>query len=293
VKILITGADGQVGQELRQRAHANAIALGRNGLDISDAAHVNETLRRLRPAAVINAAAYTAVDKAEQEPETAFSINRDGASNLASACSALGIPLLHLSTDYVFDGYKSTPYLETDAVAPAGIYARSKCEGEQFIRDRLEQHIILRVSWVFGAHGKNFVKTILRLARERPELRVIADQHGCPTHAGAIAESLLAVAQRIIDGGPLGWGTYHLTGTPATTWHGFATAIVERAHNLQIIDHVPIVRAITTAEYPLPAPRPINSLLDCRKAEQHLGLKQRDWRQGLESVLQTFKENPT
>lgn len=289
--ILIAGANGQVGQELRIRAGAQAVALDRSGLNIADHDQVLETLKRLRPRVVINAAAYTAVDKAEQEPAAAYAVNRDGAENLAAACHALSIPLLHLSTDYVFDGRKSGPYLETDAAAPAGIYAQSKCQGEERIRALHAQHIILRVSWVFGVHGSNFVKTILRLARERPELRVIADQHGCPTHAGAIAESLLALAARVQREETLAWGTYHYTGTPATTWHGFATAIVEQAQALGLIAKAPVVHPITTAEYPLPAPRPANSLLDCSGAENRLGLKRHDWRQGLDAVLRTIATN--
>ena len=290
--ILITGANGQVGRELATRADASVLALDRSALDITDRELVLATLQRIRPGVVINAAAYTAVDKAEQEPGKAFSINRDGAACLASACSTLGVPLLHLSTDYVFDGLKMSPYLETDLTSPQGVYARSKWQGEQQIRNGLRQHLILRVSWVFGAHGNNFVKTILRLARERPQLRVIADQHGCPTYAGDIADALLSLARQIQNGQDLVWGTYHYTGTPATTWHGFASEIVSRAYASGLIATAPPVQPISTAEYPLPAPRPANSLLDCSGAENQLGLHRRDWRRGLDHVLQSLAENP-
>ena len=291
MRILITGAAGQVGKELVARAGQADIGVDRQQLDICDSSAVSQLLDTHKPGVVINAAAYTAVDKAEQESERAYAVNRDGAAHLASACHALGIPLLHLSTDYVFDGKKSEPYLETDPASPMGVYARSKWEGEQQVRALCPEHIILRVSWVFGAHGNNFVKTILRLARERPELRIIADQRGCPTEAGAIAETLLSLAQRHLHDETLPWGTYHYTGTPGTTWHGFATRIVDEAAALGLIDKKPVVHPITTADYPLPAPRPVNSLLDGTQAEQRLGLTRQDWRLGLYDVLKTLKSN--
>lgn len=293
MRILITGAAGQVGSELARKVGNRGIALDRMQLNISDEAIVLQTLLTHRPSIVINAAAYTAVDKAEQESERAFAVNRDGAKHLALACHTLGIPLLHLSTDYVFDGKKENAYLETDAASPMGVYARSKWEGEQEIRAALSQHLILRVSWVFGVHGSNFVKTILRLASERPELRVIADQHGCPTEAGAIADALLSLAHRHINGETLAWGTYHYTGSPSTTWHGFASEIVEQASSLNLIEFKPPIHPITTAEYPLPAPRPANSLLDGTQAEQKLGLIRQDWRKALHNVLKELKSSQT
>lgn len=289
MRILITGAAGQVGTELLARAGDRAIGVDRSQLDISDAAAVLYLIELHKPAIVINAAAYTAVDKAEQEPERAYAVNRDGPRHLAAACHALGIPLLHISTDYVFDGSKPTPYLETDPASPVGIYARSKWEGEVQIRESLAEHLILRVSWVFGVHGNNFAKTILRLARERPELRIIADQRGCPTEAGAIAETLLTLADRYISGTVMPWGTYHYTGVPETTWHGFATEIVHQAASMGMISKIPPIHPITTAEYPLPAPRPANSLLDGALATQELGLVRQDWRQGLQHVLTSLK----
>lgn len=285
MSILVTGAAGQVGKELIARSGGTAIGTDRSQLDISDEAAVSALLQKLKPSVVINAAAYTAVDKAEQEQERAYAVNRDGARHLAIACRKLSIPLLHISTDYVFDGRKSTPYLETDSPSPEGVYARSKYEGEEQIRTHLPEHLILRVSWVFGVHGNNFAKTILRLARERPELRIIADQRGCPTEAGSIADSLLALAERHIAGETLAWGSYHYTGAPETTWHGFASQIVQEAAALGMISKIPVVHPITTAEYPLPAPRPANSLLDGTLAEQKLGLTRQDWRLGLHHVL--------
>lgn len=286
--MMITGAAGQVGSELMARAGSEAIGIDRDRLDICDASAVMQYLQTHKPGIVINAAAYTAVDKAEQESAVAYAVNRDGPRHLAAACNSLDIPLLHLSTDYVFDGLKSTPYLETDPGSPRGVYADSKWQGEEEVRKHLRQHLILRVSWVFGVYGNNFVKTMLRLAKDRPELRVVADQHGCPTEAGAIADTLLALARRHLQGHTLKWGTYHYTGTPATTWHGFASEIFEQAAALGMIERKPVVHPIATSEYPLPAPRPANSLLDGKQAEAILGLKRRDWRVGLQYALKNL-----
>ena len=287
--LLITGAYGQVGRELVAQAGAQASGIDRDTLDLGKLDAVLDALRQLRPTIVINAAAYTAVDRAEQEVGEALAANRDGVANLATACGELRIPLLHLSTDYVFDGRKTTPYNEDDAPNPQGVYARSKWEGDQRLRELLDRHLILRVSWVFSAHGTNFVKTIVRLGAERPVLRIVADQHGGPTPAADIARALLALARRHETDGSLPWGTYHYSGAPATSWHGFASAIVTRAAQLGMIPSAPEVAAITTAEYPLPAPRPANSVFDCSRAAKLLGLKQPDWRQGLDDVLHILK----
>lgn len=285
MSLLVTGAHGQVGRELAARAGPRAVALSRSELDLTHQDAVLDALRRLRPQAVINAAAYTAVDKAETETEAAFAANRDGPQNLALACRELGVPLLHLSTDYVFDGRKTAAYNELDTPNPQGVYARSKWAGEQRVREILAQHLILRVSWVFSAHGQNFLRTILRLAETRPALRIVADQHGGPTPAASIADALLQLANRIERGQPISWGTYHYAGAPTTTWHGFANAIIEHATQQGLITTPPSVQPITTAEYPLPAPRPQNSVFDCTQAIEKLGLSLPDWRQGLNDAL--------
>lgn len=285
MRILVVGSAGQVGTELVARAGGQAMGVDRAQLDICDQAAVLHFFEKHQPAIVINAAAYTAVDKAEQEPALAYAVNREGARHLAIACHNARIPLIHISTDYVFDGQKAAPYLETDPPSPMGVYASSKSEGDEQIRAQLAEHLILRVSWVFGVHGNNFAKTILRLASERTELRIVADQHGCPTEAGAIADTLLDLAQRHLHGSALPWGTYHYTGAPATSWHGFAIEIVNQALAMGMISRAPIIHAITTAEYPLPAPRPANSLLDGTLAQRKLGLVRQDWRQGLQHVL--------
>lgn len=291
-RILIVGAEGQVGRELMALRHGRElVGLGRAGLDIVDPAAARQVVADFRPSLVINAAAYTAVDRAESEPATAFAVNADGPANLAEACARADVPLFHISTDYVFDGTKAEPYREDDPVAPLGAYGESKWQGECAVRDRLDRHLILRVAWVFGAQGGNFVKTMLRLGAERPQLRVVADQHGGPTPAAAIAATLLDLADRTLAGEPAPWGTYHYCGAPATSWHGFAEAIFARAQAMGMLATVPMVEPIATAEYPTPARRPANSVLDCRRLAQVAGIFQPDWRLGLDQVL-TALESP-
>jgi dTDP-4-dehydrorhamnose reductase len=288
MRIVIIGARGQVGWELTQRAPLlghEALAWDVAELDITDAAAVNRELAASGADVVINAAAYTAVDKAEQESGLAFAVNRDGPAHLAAACARLNIPLLHISTDYVYDGAKIDPYVEDDPTTPLGVYGASKLAGDEAVRQGLPRHLILRVSWVFGIHGHNFVKTILRLAREREELRVVADQYGCPTYAGDIADTLLELAGRTAEiDANAAWGTYHYCGEPATTWHGFASAIVELARAREPLV-VQSVTAIATVDYPLPSPRPVNSVLDCAKLAACFGIQPRPWRAGLEAML--------
>ena len=288
MRILIIGARGQVGWELTRRAPAlghDVLGWDVAELDITDAAAVDRALAASGAEVVINAAAYTAVDRAEQEPALAFAVNRDGPAHLAAACARLNIPLLHISTDYVYDGHKPDSYVEDDPTAPLGVYGASKLAGDETVRQWLPRHLILRVSWVFGVHGQNFVKTILRLAREREELRVVADQYGCPTFAGDIADTLLELAGRTAEMDASGaWGTYHYCGEPATTWHGFASAIVEMARAREPLP-VRTVTAITTADYPLPSARPVNSVLDCAKLTARFGIRPRSWQTGLEALL--------
>ncbi|WP_175766492.1 dTDP-4-dehydrorhamnose reductase [Burkholderia cenocepacia] len=289
--IVVTGALGQVGRELVLRAGEQPlVGLSRTALDIADADAVRRALDEQRATLVINAAGWTAVDRAEAESDAAWRANRDGPAVLADACAARGIPLLHLSTDYVFDGRLPGPYAETAAVAPLGTYGRSKLAGEDAVRERLpDRHLILRVAWVFGAHGSNFVRTMLRLAREREVVGVVADQYGGPTHAGAIADALLTIAARYRAGEALRWGTYHLCGTPVTTWHGFAETIFTEARRTGLIDRVPWVRPIRTDAYPLPAPRPANSALDCSLLREHFGVESPSWIAGLTDVFATWK----
>jgi len=284
--ILITGADGQLGSELLRRAaqyEVTTTGLTRAQLDITDAEAVRRTVLQSGVVAVVNAAAYTAVDKAESEMALAYAVNRDGAAHLARACAAANIPLIHVSTDYVFDGSKTTPYTEDDRVHPVSVYGASKEAGEQMLRSALARHIILRTAWVYSPFGHNFVKTMLRLARERDSLRVVADQHGCPTAAGDLAEAILQIVLRIEAEGEVPWGTYHYCGAGSTTWHGFAEAVVHQAAPA-LGRSVPVV-PITTADYPTPARRPANSVLDCRRIQERLGIQPRPWRESLNDVM--------
>lgn len=293
MRALLTGAGGQVAHEIARCAGARQVELlerPRAELDVTDATAIVATINALRPNLVINAAAYTAVDRAEGNPELAQAVNVDAPALLAQACGDVGIPLIHLSTDFVFDGSLRRPYRPDDATAPAGVYACSKAAGEEKVRSLLPQHLILRVSWVFGAHGHNFLKTILRLAGEREELRVVDDQQGCPTWTGDIADAIWILAEHALSGRATPWGTYHYCGRPVTTWHGFATAIVEAARRRTALK-IRSVRAITTAEYPLPAPRPAWSVLDCSTLGCEFGIEQRDWRVGLDRTLDELLGN--
>jgi dTDP-4-dehydrorhamnose reductase len=288
MKILVAGANGQVGWELGQLgldSEHEIVTMGRDRLDIRDADLVRQRVQEHQPEIVINAAAYTAVDKAEEERDAAYAINRDGAKNLAQACSEASIPLLHISTDYVFDGTKDSPYVETDPVAPLGVYGDSKWAGEVAVRDALDRHIILRTSWVFGIHGHNFVKTILRVAAERDELRVVSDQLGSPTSATGIAAALLRNCDHYATEGDLAWGTYHYTGQPFTSWHGFAEAIVKLGRDHGLIDHDVTIHPIPTEEYPTPAKRPANSRLSTDLIEKELGIQPDDWQAALQSMI--------
>ena len=291
--ILLTGANGQVGFELSRLAIKKGYpltALTRQQLDIGDAEAVAQIVARLQPSLVINGAAYTAVDKAEQDIEAAMRANWQGPANLATTCQTHHIPLIHLSTDYVFDGNKDGAFAEEDPVVPTGVYGLSKWEGEEAVRARLAHHLIIRVSWVFGPHGNNFVKTMLRLAAERDELRVVADQHGCPTSATHIANALLTLAGRIKKGDDIAWGTYHFCGMPETTWHNFAETIIKEAVTLNLLDHAIPVHPITTNQYPTPARRPQNSVLDCRKIMRTFDLKLPSWQEGLTTMLASIKQ---
>jgi len=275
--ILVFGGEGQFGRELARTAARRGVpltALARAQADIADADAVKAALAAIRPLLVVNAAAYTHVDKAESDVAAAVAANAKGPAVLARMCAGAGIPLLHLSTDYVFDGKKPAPYVESDVVAPLSVYGRTKAEGEAAVRDILPRHIILRTAWAYGEFGHNFLKTILRLAMERSELRVVADQHGSPTSTRDLSDAILKIAPRLMADANV-WGTYHFTGAGVTTWHGFATAIV--AAQTPLTGREPKVTPITTAEYPTAAVRPANSVLDCGRFERVFRCPGRPW----------------
>jgi dTDP-4-dehydrorhamnose reductase len=293
MKILVAGAQGQVARALqacaaRTGTHA-VVTRGRPGFDLLEPAALARTVGELKPDVIVNTAAYTAVDNAEQEAALAYAINRDGAGALATAAAALGCPIIHLSTDYVFAGTKIGAYDEDDATGPTGVYGRSKLAGEAAVVAANARHIILRTAWVYAAHGSNFVRTMLRLAKERPALRVVADQHGNPTYAPHLAEAILAIAAAIGGGRVTPWGVYHAAGTGDTSWHEFAAAIVNAAGPLGIAP-LPVL-PITTAEFPTAARRPANSCLDCRKLERTFGLRLPHWRQGLDACIGELAAN--
>lgn len=276
--ILVFGAGGQLGQEMLLLAQTRGIeakGLTRADADILDPLAVDRAIGEINPRLVLNAAAYTAVDKAESESDAAQASNVRGAGNVARAAAAANIPIVHISTDYVFDGGKTTAYVETDPLSPLGVYGRTKAEGEAAVRAANPQHIILRTAWVFGRFGANFLKTMLRLARERDALRVVADQHGCPTSTLDLAEAILSVDQAL-SRHLAPWGTYHFTGSGATSWHEFATAIVDA--QAPFTGKAPPVAEITTADYPTPAKRPANSELDSSLFTKTFGYRAGDWR---------------
>ena len=286
MKVLLLGAGGQVGRELCRHfwpADTSLVAFDRSGLDITRREVVFATIARERPEIVINAAAYTAVDRAESEPDAAWAANCAGPAHIAAACRNSGIPLIHISTDYVFDGAKSDPYQEDDPVNPLGVYGGSKEAGERAVREALHEHVILRTAWVYSAHGHNFVKTMLRLAGERPVLRVVADQTGSPTGAADLAGAIALIVGRMQDG-DAAWGTYHFAGAGSVTWHGFAEAIFELAARWR--SPPPRVEPITTADYPTPARRPANSVLDCSRIATAFGIEPRPWRAALAEVIE-------
>jgi dTDP-4-dehydrorhamnose reductase len=286
MKVLVLGAGGQVGRELRRyswSAETRLVAFDRFCLDITLREAVFATIANERPDIVVNAAAYTAVDRAESEPDAAWAANCAGPANIAASCRESGIPLIHISTDYAFDGTKSGPYREDDPVNPLGVYGASKEAGERTVREALREHVILRTAWVYSMHGHNFVKTMLRLAEERPVLRVVADQTGSPTGAADIADAIARIAQHVRDG-DAAWGTYHFVGAGAVTWHGFAEAIFDLASRWR--GSPPRVDPITTADYPTPARRPANSVLDCSRIAAAFGIEPRPWRAALAEVIE-------
>jgi len=279
--IIVFGGRGQVGSALQAARPQTITALGRDQVDLTDPAAISTVIEKIKPACVINAAAYTAVDKAETEPEVAELVNTRAPLEMARACERTGACLIHYSTDYVFDGTASRPYREQDQTGPLGVYGKTKLAGEQAVMDNLQRHIILRTAWVYDQNGSNFVNTMLRLGRDpdRRELSVVADQRGSPTYAPDLARATLDIVDRLDGATENPWGIYHATGAGETTWHGFAESIFEMA-DIEIQ-----VNPITTAEYPTPAPRPAYSVLDNERLRMIFDVALPQWPDALSRCL--------
>ena len=287
--ILVIGRSGQVAQALAALRHPHMIFAGRPEADLGDARSLQRLLDSKRPAIVLNTGAYTSVDGAESEPEAARAVNAAGPGHLAGACARAGILLIHLSTDCVFDGRKASAYLPDDETAPLGVYGATKLDGERAVAAAAPRHLIVRVSWIFSQFGSNFVRTMLNAARTREEVTVVDDQSGCPTHAPALAAALVKIAEAACAPGFAAWGTYHLAGAGETDRASMARAIY--AESARSGGPQARVRAVSTADYPTPAARPLNARLDMTRTTDVFGVTLPDWRTGLsETVAAILKE---
>jgi dTDP-4-dehydrorhamnose reductase len=290
--ILVSGKTGQVARCLAEFGRLSGIhvfAAERNDMDITEPASIHRLSKAVLPRAMVNAAGYTAVDRAESETELAFAVNRDGAAHMAAVARGLGIPFIHISTDYVFDGRKPLSYREDDLPSPLNVYGHSKLAGEIAVADANPNALVVRTSWIYSAYGTNFVKTILRLARTHDLVRVVDDQFGAPTAAIDVADAILQIAMNMLQDGMQGRaGIYHLTALGDTTWHGLAAAVyadwASRGHR------VPVLQAITTKDYPTPALRPANSRLDCTKIERAFGIRLPLWSASITQCLDHLAE---
>ncbi|OEF22689.1 dTDP-4-dehydrorhamnose reductase [Vibrio rumoiensis] len=285
MKVLITGCNGQVGHCLVQQlsGKAQVLALDVSGLDITDKDQVMTKVVEFEPDFIINAAAHTAVDKAESEEALSNAINCDGPRYLAEAAHSVGAVILHISTDYVFEGNKKGQYNEDDVTNPQGVYGATKLSGELAVAQACARHIIIRTAWVFGEHGNNFVKTMLRLGKDRDELSIVSDQFGGPTFAGDIAAALIVIAKEI-QAGNEEWGVYHFSGAPHVSWFEFSEVIFAQAYNQGVIDHKLKLNAISTEQYPTAAKRPENSKLDCRKIKDTFGIEPSNWQLAIKRI---------
>ena len=302
IKILVLGSNGQVGRELQSALACSTLKwveqplvtfCNRDELDLTDTPSIIDYLKSVAPTIIVNAAAYTAVDMAESQEELAFLVNEAAVVQMALYCRSHACVLMHISTDYVFDGLSDRPYLESDNVAPNGVYGFSKLAGEEVIRDLLDKYIILRTSWVFGATGSNFVKTMLRLAKNKSDLGVVADQRGAPTSARAIAACIVEIIRQTLTDpcADQRWGTYHYSGSPYVTWAEFAREIFEQAAGLDLVVSSPEISDIKTADDPTPAVRPVNSTLDCSKLKLAFDIEPDDWKRSLALMLDELKED--
>ncbi len=285
-KFLITGAKGQVGHCLTEQltGKAEILAVDRDELDITNRDAVFNMVKAFKPDVIINAAAHTAVDRAESEVELSEAINVKGPQYLAEVANEIGAVILHISTDYVFEGTGTGEYKEDDQTNPQGVYGRTKLEGEIAVQQANPRSIILRTAWVFGEHGHNFVKTMLRLAKERDSLDIVGDQIGGPTYASNVATTLIEIANQILVDKKGNFGIYHYTGKPYVSWYEFAKSIFAEAELQNILEKSPLVNSIATSDYPTPAKRPANSRLDLTKIKQTFGIEPSDWQKALKNI---------
>lgn len=288
MRVLITGCNGQVGscltKQLVNNKNTEVLALDRERLDITNQEAVDTMVTDFRPTIIINAAAHTAVDKAEEDVELSYAINRDGAKYLAQAAQSVGAAILHISTDYVFEGNKTGEYTESDTTSPQGVYGESKLAGEVAVAQACEKYIILRTAWVFGEYGNNFVKTMLRLGATRDALSIVGDQAGGPTYAGDIAKALIQIAKYITQGVTVEYGVYHFSGLPHVSWYEFADAIFDVAVQQKVLVNKPALTSITTEQYPTPAKRPSNSRLSNEKIVTNFSIEASDWKTALNNI---------
>jgi len=288
MRVLVTGCNGQVGHCLKEQLstleNVTILLLDKEELDITNPTAVKAIVEEFKPTVIMNAAAHTAVDKAEEEVELSYSINCDGPKFLAQAAQSVGAAILHISTDYVYEGNKLDEYNEDDSTNPQSVYGLSKLAGEVEVAQHCEKHIILRTAWVFGEHGNNFVKTMFRLGSVRDELTVVGDQLGGPTYAGDIASTLIQLALKIDQGEQMQFGVYHYTGLPHVSWYDFAAVIFDKAVELDLLDKKPLVKSITTDQYPTQAKRPSNSRLSTKKISDVYSLEASDWKAALNNL---------
>lgn len=290
MKLLVIGCNGQLGWEICRQSKEKGfdpIPLDFPEIDITNRVDINEKIAPYDFNILINCAAYTAVDRAETEHDLTYAVNRDGPAFLAEICTERNIPLIHVSTDYVFSGSRDVCNMETDLVEPIGVYGKSKAAGDDQVRSVLYNHLILRTSWLYGVHGNNFVKTMLKLGKEREEIRVVADQYGCPTFAADLAEAILDITDQYNEDKKINWGTYHFCGSGSTTWHGFASKIFEIAKSYDQFK-VEKVTPIKTTEYPTPAERPKNSVMDCSLLKGCFDINPPLWEDSLDVMLRRF-----
>lgn len=286
--ILITGASGQVGYELTaylNRCGFNAVGLSRSQLDITDIDSLGQAIKTHDPQIIINPAAYTNVDGAETDIDMACKVNRDGPENLAVLCKNHNVPLIHISTDYVFDGSKTTPYNESDTPNPIGEYAKSKYEGEIAVGKNMNDYLILRISWVFGIYGKNYVKSVLNWAKTKDRLNIVDDQIGSPTYVSHLCGAIAFLLKKYFNEKTLKWGLYHYCGLPTVTRYNFTKIIVEEGLKWGFLEKAPELTPVPSTFFPTPAKRPQNSSMDCSLIWETFGIYQKEWREGVRHVI--------